>query len=423
MKKYRAIIGVGLISGLLGLFCKPLQAQHTDLVDSSQTQVLGDTSKKFWIPDVRKRGWTKTRNRMFSFQLGLVPILDYNVNIQDETSKQQVGEQESRFDIRSARIMGRGKINFKRPWSYLISIEYRGLDRSQDMNNFGFTDVKFVIPAGRHSEVWLGHIKESFSYEMVGDAANLPHQERVLNPFFRSRNIGLQYRRFLLKDRMTISAGWFNPWLLNTKGEGSPPNSFTGRLTGLPKISKNGKQFMHAAIAVRYAEAENGTLRLRGKNESNVSTNYVDTKVFTGSHQWNLGIEQLWSLDNFSVLMEYIHNWSKTPDGTEQFNGYYITSSYVISGEARPYDKRAAYARRVMPDSKSGAWELWLRFSRVDLDSRNIMGGINNRYTMGLNWWASQHWKLGMNYGISNLHQNDLVGITNSIQFRLQWVL
>ena len=399
------------------------QAQHTDYVDSSQTQVLADTTKRYWIPDVSHGRWNRGSNKLFSFQLGLVPILDYNVNIQDGDSKKQVGEQESRFDLRSARVMGRGKINFKRPWSYLISLEYRGLDRTEDMKPFGFTDLKLVIPTGKSSELWVGYIKETFSYEMVGDAANLPHQERLLNPFFRSRNTGVQWRRFLLKDRMTVSAGWFNSWITDGRSFADAPNTFTARITGLPKMSPNGKQFMHMAAAVRYVEADNGSLRLKGKNESNVSSNYVDTKSFTGSHQWNLGIEQLWSLENFSVLLEYIHNWSKTPTGTEQFNGYYVTSSYILSGEARPYDKRAGYARRVKPDGKGGAWELWLRVGRVDLDSRHIAGGTNNRYTMGLNWWATQRWKAGISYGISNLQKNDLVGITNSFQGRLQWIL
>jgi len=399
------------------------KAQHTDYVDSSQIQVLADTAKSYWLPDVQSKRWTRGGNKLFTFQLGLVPILDYNLNVQDEDSKAQVGEQESRVDIRSARIMGRGKINFKRPWGYLVSMEYKGLDRTEDMKPFGFTDVKLVIPAGKKSELWVGYIKETFSYEMVGDAANLPHQERLLNPFFRSRNTGLQWRRFMLQDRMTVSAGWFNPWITDGRSLGDAPNTFTARITGLPKMSKDGKMFMHAAVALRYVEADNGSLRLKGKNESNVSTNYVDTKAFSGSHQWNLGIEQLWSLENFSVLLEYIHNWSKTPGGTEQFNGYYVTGSYILSGEARPYDNRAAYARRVKPDSKSGAWELWLRLGKVDLDSRNIVGGTNVRYTLGLNWWATQHWKLGMSYGISNLYKNNLVGVTNSFQWRLQWVL
>jgi len=407
----------------LAAMASDARAQHTDYVDSSQTQVLADTGKTYLLPDVKGGRWNRTSNKLFSFQLGLVPILDYNLNIQDGDSKKQVGEQDSRFDIRSARIMGRGKINFKRPWSYLISMEYRGLDRTEDMKAFGFTDLKLVVPTGKHSEVWVGYIKESFCYEMVGDAANLPHQERLLNPFFRSRNAGIQWRKFMLQDRMTVSAGWFNPWIADGRSLGDAPNTFTARLTGLPRISQDGKQYMHMAASLRYVEADNGQLRLKGKNESNVSSNYVDTRSFTGDHQWNLGIEQLWSLENFSVLLEYIHNWSITPNGTEQFNGYYVTSSYIISGEARPYDKRAAYARRVKPDGKNGALELWMRVGRVDLDSRNISGGINNRYTMGINWWATQRWKLGMNYGISNLDKDDLIGVTNSFQWRIQWVL
>jgi phosphate-selective porin len=291
------------------------------------------------------------------------------------------------------------------------------------MSEFGFTDIKLVIPLSKNSELWVGQIKETFVYEMVGDAANLPHQERLLNPFFQSRNNGIQYRKFLMNNRMTISGGWFNKWPFNGQSFGESPNTLTARITGLPKWEKNGKQFIHAGISVRYAEANKNTIRLRGKNESNVSSNYVDTKEFEGTHQWNLGIEQLWSLENFSVLMEYVHNWSHATTGIEQFRGYYVTTSYILSGEQRPYDMKAAYARRVKPDDKSGAWELWFRIGRVNLDSRNIQGGINSRGTLGLNWWASQFWKLGFNYGVSNLDKNDMIGITNSFQWRIQWVL
>ena len=51
---------------------------------------------------------------------------------------------------------------------------------------------------------------------MVGDAANLPHQERVLNPFFISRNIGLKLTQVIGDaQRMTASAGVFNDWWVN----------------------------------------------------------------------------------------------------------------------------------------------------------------------------------------------------------------
>mgnify|MGYP006185435243 FL=1 len=411
---------------LLFLFCNStLIAQHTDYVDDSQTQVLADSTKSYFIPDVshKEMRWSKTRNRWFSAKLGFAPILDYNAVYQDNDSENQVGSQESRWDIRSARVMLRGKINFKKKWSYLLSYEYRGLDRKEDQAAFGFTDIKLIIPVGEHSELHVGKQKETFVYEMVGDAANLPHFERLMNPFFNSRNNGIIYRHFLMNDRMTISAGVFNQWPGNGKNLDEGATTFTARVTGLPKWENEGKTFMHMGIGVRYVEAENGLVRLKGKNESNISDNYVDTGNMEAKHQWNVNFEQLWSLENFSVLMEYVHNWTATKtSGIEQFNGFYVTGSYVLSGEQRPYDMKAAYARRIKPTGKYGAWEIVSRIGRNDLQTRTIDGGINNRYNLGLNWWATQYWKAGFIYGVSNLDKNGVTGITNSLQFRLQWI-
>jgi len=83
---------------------------------------------------------------------------------------------------------------------------------------------------------------------------------------------------------------------------------------------------------------------------------------------------------------------------------------------------KAAYARRIKPTGKYGAWEIVSRIGRNDLQTRTINGGINNRYNLGLNWWATQYWKAGFIYGVSNLDKNGVTGITNSLQFRLQWI-
>jgi hypothetical protein len=38
----------------------------------------------------------------------------------------------------------------------------------------------------------IGKLKQTFAYEMVGDAANLPQSERLLTPFFKSRDLGVR---------------------------------------------------------------------------------------------------------------------------------------------------------------------------------------------------------------------------------------
>lgn len=226
-----------------------------------------------------------------------------------------------------------------------------------------------------------------------------------------------------MNNRLTASGGVYKDWFSSDKSFSKSNTTFTARVTGLPKWQNDGKQFMHMGIGVRYVDAQDEIIQLKGKNESNISSNYVDTGALNASHQFNLSIEQLWSLDNFSVLMEYVHNWTATTDfGTEQFSGYYVTGSYVLSGEQRPYDQRAAYARRIKPTGNSGAWEVFARVGQNDLETKNVHGGINHRYDLGLNWWATQYWKAGMIYGISNLERDNVTGITNSIQFRVQWI-
>lgn len=52
--------------------------------------------------------------------------------------------------------------------------------------------------------------------------------------------------------------------------------------------------------------------------------------------------------------------------GDPAFWGAYATVSYVLTGEHRPYAAKAGYARRVLPQHKWGAVELFVRYSRLD---------------------------------------------------------
>jgi phosphate-selective porin len=410
---------------LIGYAGTDAAAQNMDDVDSSQTQLLADTSKKYIVPDLHRKRmrWANGGNKLFTYQFGFAPILDYTAFVQDEDSKKQVGKQENQGDIRSARISIRGNINFKKPWRYFLSMGYNGLDYDPSKQPpWNITDLYFVIPVGALGNLSIGKVKEPFVYEMVGDAANLPSTERILNPFFVSRNIGLRLNKTFYNDRITAAAGWFNDWFLNNQSFSKSANTFAARFTALPLYEENGKRFLHLGFSTRYLESENDVLRYKGKNESNVSSNYVDTKDFSASHSWSFGFEQLWSVNNFSLLGEYVHSWAYIPTNTEQFKGYYLTGSWVISGEQRPYDKKAAYARRIQPVGKGGAWEIVTRISHINLDGKNIHGGELLKMYMGLNWWATQYWRASFGYGASNLDKDDIVGITNSFIFRLQWI-
>ena len=88
----------------------------------------------------------------------------------------------------------------------------------------------------------------------------------------------------------------------------------------------------------------------------------------------------------------------------------------------RPYDKKVAYARRILPQHRIGAFELVGRYSHVDGDDTLVHGGIFDRGTVGINWWATRRWKVGFDHGLINLNRFSLNGVTHAFHTRLQWI-
>jgi phosphate-selective porin OprO/OprP len=144
-----------------------------------------------------------------------VVLADYTAFNQDSDSLGQVGHQKDQWEARAARLMFRGTIGKDYKISYLVAAEYKGFETEPE-DLWNLTDLSFTFPlGGPATKLTVGKTKETFDYEMVGDAANLPHQERVLTPFFVSRNVGAKLSHVFGADqRMTLSGGVFNDWFV-----------------------------------------------------------------------------------------------------------------------------------------------------------------------------------------------------------------
>jgi phosphate-selective porin OprO/OprP len=374
----------------------------------------------YFFPDAPPTA-TTINNKYFSFRVGFGIFADYTLVGQNAASRSQVGPQASVFDLRSARIMLSGSIKFKRPWTYLFAYDFNELRLPQDQI-FDPYDVNLTIPLWREARITIGRQKEPFVYEMVGDAASAPSQERILSPFFTSRNIGFRYSDNYRNDRIALSIGVFNDWFTNHVPLNKSGTQVSGRLSGLPFSSKDGSEYLHIGIGLRYNGADDGKLRFKGRPESNVIDNYVDTGSFAAKYAAEISLEALYNRGPFSLTSEFVHARVESPSkGNPGFSGFYVTGSYVLTGENRPYDRKVGYARRIMPKSRWGAIELVGRFSYLDMDADMVKGGKLAKWYTGVNWWASRQWKLGLGYGLSDLDRFNKTGRTQALQYRLQW--
>jgi len=381
----------------------------------------------FMMPDVPDEWsrYTSYDGRAFSTRLSLVPIVDYTAFSQDSDSVAQVGDQDSQWDVRTFRIMTRGRLKFAHPVDYFISVEVKGQDHVQgDASKLGFTDWYFSTQVGRLGELRYGKVKEPYIYEIVGDSGNLQQLERVLSPAFSAtRNIGVRLSNTAAGERMTWSVGWFNDWWTMDEAWDESGNQFTGRVTGLLSTSADGADYTHLGGSLRYSGANKGILRYRQRPESNIASYYVDTGDLAADHADAMSIEWLWGRGPFLLSGDWVTTWVDSAEtGDPHLWGAYVVVSYVLTGEHRPYDRKLGYARRLLPESRGGAWEIIARYSHVDLDDRLVGGGTFDKGTLGLSWWATRRWRIGAEYGLTDLDRSGLDGLTRALHLRFQWI-
>jgi phosphate-selective porin len=398
----------------------------TDYVPPVEQAPARIPATAYLMPDLPDE-WNEATSydgRGFSTNFSLVPLIDYSAFVQDEDSESQVGVQDSQWDVRTLRLMFRGAVKFAHPVDYFVSVEVKGQDHVQAGDSkLGLTDLEVSTMLGRLGRLRFGKIKEPFVYEMVGDAANLQQQERGLNPFFISRGIGLKLTNSFRADSMTWSVGWFNDWWVEDQQFEVSGNDVVGRFTWVPYWSNNGATYLHLGVDGRHTTSDEGTLRFRGRPESNVTDYYVDSGTLDAEHANQLALESAWGRGPFFMTAEYANALVDAADsGDPTFWGGSVVLSYVLTGEHRPYDKKVGYARRVLPLRRSGAFELVGRYSHVDVADRLVDGGVFDRVTAGINWWATRRWKIGFDYGFITLERSGIGGVTHAFHTRFQWV-
>ncbi len=86
------------------------------------------------------------------------------------------------------------------------------------------------------------------------------------------------------------------------------------------------------------------------------------------------------------------------------FNGWYMQMSYILTGESRVYNFPTGTLGRIIPKDPCGAWEIAVRRSYANLNSREIYGGVAYNTGIALGWYADSNIRIYGNYIRSNFH-------------------
>lgn len=271
----------------------------------------------------------------------------------------------------------------------------------------GIRDMYIQYTGFKPATFTIGHYKEPFSLEELTSSKYITFMERAqpvgLAP---SRNLGAGADT-TLADMVGLQGGVFGEGVDSGGGPDTSGYGFTGRAYFSPIHESD--RVLHVGVAGGYRNInESDTIRFRERMESHVtSTRLIDTGDFDAEDITLLGLEAAGVLGPFSLQGEYIRtNVNRAIAGNPDvdIDGWYVFGSWFLTGESRNYefDKGGAFGsispNSVVGKGGYGAWEVAARFSSLDLNDGDILGGEQDIFTAGLNWYPTKNLRFMVNY-------------------------
>lgn len=369
---------------------------------------------------------------------------------QDDASRAAFGDIQDGVDFRRARLAASG--NVSEQISYFMQMDFAFFGRPT------FTDLWIQaneVPV--FGNIRIGQWKQPFSLEVVSSFRYTTFMERsvIFQPFTPFRHIGIGCFDWSEDLNTTWAASLIRTGQDQSGGSISDDggNGVVGRLTHLPywDDTSAGRSYLHLGGAYYLNAPPNDATRYRSIPEFFVGEQsgaapigtsgqaipgplngtpfFVDTGNLAVELVNTFGSELLWVHGPLSVQSEAVVAIVDRSgnQSTLALPGGYFQVGYFLTGEHRPYDRKAGAIDRVKPfedffwvrtcDGQSayglGAWEVAARVSYIDLNDDNVRGGQMTDLTLGVNWFWNPYTKLVANY-IHSFTDNPTFGDTNT---------
>ena len=375
--------------------------------------------------------WNDYRGPHFTFRFGGGILYEVAGFSQDAASRTQF-DLEAKDDIRDSRVLFKGGFpSLKRKVTYTSGIMYNGPTDEWLVRETG---VMVEIPE-LWGHVFVGRTKEGFSLNkvMTGYAGWTMERATMNDATIPILADGIKWLGYSPNHRWIWNVGWYGDWLSKHQTFSTFHRQTVARVAWLPIHDEASGRLLHVGGNFRYGKPEDGVRQLKSRPEAFPAPNFVDTGQFPAVSTRMAGYEIYLRNGSWLFGSEYwFEDVNSRRDGEPaqpgddpRFKGGDVAVTWLITGETRGYNTTGGYFRAVSParpvfEGGPGAWELVVRFSRIDLDSREIRGGKFWRFTPMMNWHLSDQVRLEMTYGYGRLNRFDVVGGTHFFQSRLQ---
>lgn len=292
----------------------------------------------------------------------------------------------------------------------------KGGDRWQFNVEHEFTDrstpdvVLQVTPAKGHT-LRFGQFKQPFLLEDATSARATPMMEAsLLGAFALGRRIGVGYG--YANGDYAVNATAFGQ-RLDGKNEG------IGAAARASRALHFGDDLLHLGVGAAVDSPDSDTVRFSSKPESALATSsLVDTGTLAGVDRVaRAGVEALWISGAWSLQGEAAAVRANRDTADLRGTGGYALASWSPTGHRRNY-KAGTASSPTLGDGM--AWELFLRYSTLDLNSAASSGGHQADWNLGATWYVNPYARVMANYVIADSRRRGVDDDPRLLQMRLQ---
>ncbi len=208
---------------------------------------------------------------------------------------------------------------------------------------------------------------------------------------YQGRRTGVEWA--ITRPRYQLSVAHFG----GNDPEGVEQGSTVGaRAVWTPR--KADGDVVHAGVAYSRENPSSERARFRARPEAGLTdTRLVDTRTLAGvTHIERAGLELVRVQGPWTVQAEYLRaNARRDALPDVSVSGASVWTGWTLTGESRPYNGTLG---NIEPTHATGAVELLARYSTLDLDDPAARGGRQRNWTVGANYYLTEHFKFQLNY-------------------------
>jgi phosphate-selective porin OprO/OprP len=385
------------------MFATFLAAQSTFGDTKADTQTKGELDWSDGILSFR------TADKQFGLRFDVRGYVDYGMFFEEKDLLSDA------WNFRRARFALKAQL--WKDWYVEYDMDIGG-------NKVEIKDLYVMKKFSRNFGLKVGNFKPAYSLEEVTTSRFISFLERAyINEFTPGRRPGIGSTYY--SDHFFVSATAFGQSYeshllsnenLKKKDKFDETWGFSGRFVYFP-LNEDGK-VLHLGVSLLSEEVDSDFLVKIGesvkydlRSEQKISnTKFLSTGDILNVERQNFyTAEFAGAYKQFSFQSEYLMAKTYRTSGLQylDFSGFYVFASYFPFGGERHYkSSEAEFDQITFYDINESALELLYRYSFIDLEDKDILGGIAANHTFGMSYYFNKNVKWLINYTLVDNNKN-----------------